>query len=284
MTKGAFDTVLACCDRLAALGDLFRLIPPRARLAARVEALGIDGVRVLGVATGRPEPKARHDLADKTAMIFEGFLLFDDPVKPGVADTLADLRQAGLAVKITTGDNRHVAPHAARAVGMEPAGLSGSELAQTRDEAPWHLAETCNVFAEVDPQQKERIVRALQMRGHSVTYPGDGINDAPALHQADAGISVDQAVNAARESADIVLALATLAIALMAMALPWTGPVAAAFGLVPLPTAAMAAGLAVVLLHVATTEAPKRWSFRATGQARADLRDCRGANCAAIPP
>ena len=98
-----------------------------------------------------------------------------------------------------------MAEQVARAVGLTPAVITGAELADTRDEALWHLAEQCNVFAEADPQQKERIVRALQTRGHSVAYLGDGINDAPALRQADVGISVQDAVDVARESADIVL-------------------------------------------------------------------------------
>jgi P-type Mg2+ transporter len=138
-------------------------------------------------------------------MAFAGFLLFADPLKPDIRETLAALAELGITVKIITGDDRHVAEHVARAVGLIPAVITGAELVRTRDEALWHLAEKCNVFAEADPQQKERIVRALQARGHSVAYMGDGINDAPALRLADVGISVDQAVDVARESADIVL-------------------------------------------------------------------------------
>jgi Mg2+-importing ATPase len=109
-------------------------------------------------------------------------------------------------IKIVTGDNRHVAAHVAESVGLDHRNmLTGEQIAAMKDEALWHCAEKTALFVEVDPQQKERIVRALQHRGHAVGYLGDGINDAPALHAADVGISVDDAVDVARESADIVL-------------------------------------------------------------------------------
>lgn len=206
VTKGAFDTVLTCCDTVDSPNGLQPLDPAaRARLADFVAARGAEGVRVLGLATRRLAPKARYDVSDEAGMTFAGFLLFVDPLKPGIDKTLTALAALGISVKIITGDNRHVAKHVARAVGLEPRVITGAELIATRDEALWHLAEQCNVFAEADPQQKERIVRALQTRGHSVAYLGDGINDAPALRQADVGISVEDAVDVARESADIVL-------------------------------------------------------------------------------
>ena len=206
VTKGAFDTVLACCDTVDTATGPEPLDPAtRARLGAFVAAQGAKGVRVLGIATRHLPPRPRHEVTDEVQMTFAGFLLFDDPLKPGIDRTLLALADLGIAVKIITGDNRHVAEQVARAVGLTPAVITGAELADTRDEALWHLAEQCNVFAEADPQQKERIVRALQTRGHSVAYLGDGINDAPALRQADVGISVQDAVDVARESADIVL-------------------------------------------------------------------------------
>jgi Mg2+-importing ATPase len=105
-----------------------------------------------------------------------------------------------------TGDNRYVAAHLATKVGLDPAAaLTGEQIAAMRDESLWHLADRTDLFCEVDPAQKERIVRALQRTGHAVGYLGDGINDAPSLHAADVGISVDDAVDVARESADVVL-------------------------------------------------------------------------------
>lgn len=149
-------------------------------------------------------PSYRRD--DETDMTFEGFILFFDPLKDGIEATVQSLSRLGIAVKIISGDNRHVAAHVGKAVGLDPSRmLTGRQLNETRDEAHWHLAEQTQIFAEVDPQQKERIVRALQRREHTVAYLGDGINDAPALHVADVGVSVDQAVDVARETADIVL-------------------------------------------------------------------------------
>jgi len=206
VTKGAAHSVMACCDRVAGPGGPKPLdAAARARLADFVAAQGSEGVRALGLATRRLSPKPRYEVADETGMTFEGFLLFVDPLKPGIVDALSALSAIGITTKIITGDNRHVAEHVARAVGLKLDLITGAELIRTRDEALWHLAEEKTVFAEVDPQQKERVVRALQRRGHSVAYMGDGINDAPALQLADVGISVDDAVDVARESADIVL-------------------------------------------------------------------------------
>lgn len=119
---------------------------------------------------------------------------------------LGDLAKLNVQVKVITGDNRFVTGHIAETVGLDPTSmLTGDALTKLDDEALWHAAPNTSLFAEIDPQQKERIVRALQRTGHSVGYLGDGINDAPALHAADVGISVDQAVDVARESAAIIL-------------------------------------------------------------------------------
>ncbi|MGB8815467.1 MAG: magnesium-translocating P-type ATPase [Paracoccaceae bacterium] len=206
VTKGAFDTVLSCCGTIAlGAGEQPLDAVGRAKLAAFCAAKGAEGFRVLGVATRRLPPKPRYDPADEAEMVFRGFLLFFDPLKEGVAETLRKMALLGVGVKIITGDNRYVAAHVGQAVGLGGTLLTGDVLNRTRDEALWHLAENTDIFAEIDPQQKERIVAALQARGHSVAYLGDGINDAPALQLADVGISVDQAVDVARESADIVL-------------------------------------------------------------------------------
>ncbi|MEZ5844801.1 MAG: magnesium-translocating P-type ATPase [Hyphomicrobiaceae bacterium] len=207
VTKGAFDTVLACCDRIAC-GEAERPLvdDDLERLQRFNSEKGNDGFRVLGLCTRRLTAKPHYDRADETGMVFEGFLLFLDPLKENIGATIAELRRLGIATKIISGDNRHVAEHVGRAIGLDASCLlTGQQLNATRDEALWHLAEVTEIFAEIDPQQKERIVRALQHRGHAVAYMGDGINDAPALHAADVGVSVDQAVDVARETADIVL-------------------------------------------------------------------------------
>ena len=207
ITKGAFDTVMECCTDVAGRQGPEPLDEAsRERLGAYYRAKGDEGYRVLGLATKRVPAKPRYDRGDEAGMRLEGLLLFFDPLKESIDATILDLARAGIGVKLITGDNRHVAVHVGAAVGLDPARLlTGQQLNETRDEALWHLAETTDIFAEVDPQQKERIVLALQQRGHVVAYLGDGINDAPALNAADVGVSVDSAVDVARESADIVL-------------------------------------------------------------------------------
>jgi Mg2+-importing ATPase len=207
VTKGAFDKVLACCSHVRREGRAAPLDEAhRRRLTDLVRDESALGCRVLGLATRIVDPRGAYSRTDERDMTFEGYLLFLDPIKEGIATTVSELAALGIRLKIITGDNRHVAAHIARAVGLDPARmLTGEELNRTKDEALLHLAERTDVFVEVDPQQKERIVHALQKRGHAVGYMGDGINDAPALHIADVGISVDQAVDIARESADIVL-------------------------------------------------------------------------------
>jgi Mg2+-importing ATPase len=178
----------------------------RARLQAHYEAKGADGLRLLAVATRRFPVRRDYDVGDETAMRLEGFLEFLDPPKPEAAAALRHLARMGVAAKVISGDNRYVVRHVAEAVGLKRARLlTGAEIGRLKDEALWGRVERTTLFAEVDPQQKERIVRALQRRGHSVGYLGDGVNDAPALYAADVGVSVDQAVDVARESADVVL-------------------------------------------------------------------------------
>jgi Mg2+-importing ATPase len=178
----------------------------RAELDAVFKAKGAEGFRVLAVATRRAAIKADYDRDDERDMTFRGFLVFLDPPKPEAKAAIADLARLGIAIKVISGDNRHVTAHMAQAVGLDASSmLTGEEIAGLRDEALWNLAPQTDLFVEIDPQQKERIVRALQRTGHSVGYLGDGINDAPALHAADVGISVEEAVDVARESADIIL-------------------------------------------------------------------------------
>ena len=207
ITKGALDNVLAVCTRVQD-GDI--VVPlddgRRTDIQRRFEAWSDQGFRVLGIAIREVLMQSKYSRDDELDMTFVGFLLFFDPPKPGVQDTIAHLAELGVQLKIITGDNRLVALHTAEAVGLEVTGvLTGSELNDLRDEALWQVVERTTLFVEVDPNQKERIILALQKRGHVVGYMGDGINDAPALHAADVGISVDQAVDVAKEAADFVL-------------------------------------------------------------------------------
>lgn len=214
VTKGAFAEVLAICSFVADGEGSTKLTPQkRADLERYFSAKGQDGFRVLALAIKRVPDKPDYTLADEQNLIFTGFLLFLDPPKEGAAQALEDLRHRGIETKIISGDNRHISAHVGTAVGLDAkALLTGEQLATMTDEALWHLAPRTDLFVEIEPQQKERIVRALQRAGHAVGYLGDGINDAPALHAADIGISVDDAVDVARESADIVLLKADLGI------------------------------------------------------------------------
>ena len=207
VTKGAFSNVLSVCTQVERDGAVLALTDVvTAELSAYYEAQGMAGFRVLALATRTLSAKGTYQRDDEAEMVFAGFLLFLDPPKVDAARVLADLAKLNVQVKIITGDNRFVTGHLAATVGIDPTSmLTGDALAKLDDEALWHAAPKLSLFAEIDPQQKERIVRALQRTGHSVGYLGDGINDAPALHAADVGISVDQAVDVARESADIIL-------------------------------------------------------------------------------
>jgi Mg2+-importing ATPase len=207
ITKGAFDPVLAICTTLHRDGVE---APLDAAAAAALQAIsrthGMQGFRVLALARRSLPAKAHYDHADEAGLCFMGFLCFLDPPRPDAKQTLARLAGLGIRIKLITGDNRHVAAYVAAAVGLDPLSLlTGEQVAQLKDEALWQRAEQTDLFVETDPQQKERIVRALQRRGHAVGYLGDGINDAPALHSADIGISVEGAVDVARESADVLL-------------------------------------------------------------------------------
>ncbi|HET7910391.1 MAG TPA: magnesium-translocating P-type ATPase [Nitrospira sp.] len=206
-TKGAFSNVLDICSSVRQADAVISLTSEiRNQLEAYFKDKGACGFRVLALASRQAPVKAHYRHDDEVDMTFEGFLLFQDPPKTDARQALFDLTQLGIRTKIISGDNRYVTSHLADSIGLDHASmLTGSQLSSMKDEALWHLAPRTDLFVEVDPQQKERIVRALQRAGHAVGFLGDGINDAPALHAADVGISVQEAVDVARESADIVL-------------------------------------------------------------------------------
>ena len=207
ITKGAVADVLALCTTVSEDGEEHPLNGQRrAELKRYAQARGEEGLRVLALATRHMDIRPDYGIADEVELCFSGFLAFYDPPKPEAASAIADLAALGVAVKVISGDNRHVVAHVATALGLDAGQmLTGGEIAAMKDEALWNRANHTSLFAEIDPQQKERIIRALQRTGHSVGYLGDGINDAPALYAADVGISVSSAVDVARASADIVL-------------------------------------------------------------------------------
>jgi Mg2+-importing ATPase len=204
ITKGAFHHVLEVCTRSAdgpALGEALR-----AQLEQRYQKWSSQGIRVLAVATRKVDEKPVYSRDEECDMAFMGFLTFLDRPKEGVAEAMTGLANLGVSVKLITGDNRLVAEHIARLVGMRTDRvLSGAQLDELHDEALWRAAEKTDLFVEVDPNQKERIILSLKKMRHVVGFLGDGVNDAPAMHAADTSLSVEQAVDVAREAADFVL-------------------------------------------------------------------------------
>ena len=204
ITKGAVEQVLAACTTRApgtALDDA-----DCSALRDRAAGWTGSGIRVLAVASRPMALQATYGRDDERQLEFNGFITFLDRPKAGVSHTISELGRLGVHIKLITGDSGAVARHVASAVGMPCARvLSGAQLDELHDEALWHAAENTDLFVEVDPNQKERIILALKKTGHVVGFLGDGINDAPAMHAADTSLSVEGAVEVAREAADFVL-------------------------------------------------------------------------------
>ncbi|MEX2308550.1 MAG: magnesium-translocating P-type ATPase [Pirellulales bacterium] len=204
ITKGAFDQVLEDCVQLADGSCLD--MAHRQALREKVRDWSHCGVRVLAVATRVLSEIPLNPREQARSLTFEGFIAFLDRPKAGVTEAIADLKSLGVSLKLITGDTKLVAQHVAAIVGMRAdQALTGKELDRLHGEALWHVAERTDIFAEVDPNQKERIILAFKKMGHVVGFLGDGVNDAPAMHAADTSISVDQAVDVAKEAADFVL-------------------------------------------------------------------------------
>jgi len=207
VTKGALASVLEVCSSAeTAGGRVVDIEVARAEIDHRYVKLGIEGFRTLGVAYRDLDPGSCLTREHETGMTFVGLLVLYDPPKDHIAETVQQLRELGVSLKVVTGDNRHVAEAIGMMVGVEhPNVLTGEAILRMSDQALVQRVGEVSVFAEVEPNQKERILLAFKKAGNVVGYLGDGINDAPALHAADVGISVDSAVDVAKEAADIVL-------------------------------------------------------------------------------
>jgi Mg2+-importing ATPase len=205
VTKGALSNVLEVCTSAVMAREVVDISLVKGQVQARFQELSSKGFRVLGLARKTVETDAVLD-RDEKEMTFLGFLVFFDPLKQGIGQTIHDLSRLGISLKIITGDNRLVAINISKQVGLLGDGiLTGPEISRESDEALQKLVQKIDVFAEVEPNQKERLILALRKSGCVVGYMGDGINDASALHAADIGLSVDSAVDVAKEAADIVL-------------------------------------------------------------------------------
>jgi len=206
--KGAVEEVYNACDRYQVDDDIYPLIDMiRNDLVEDYQSLSAEGYRVLAVAYNEfPKSKESFSSADETGLIFLGYIAFLDPPKDSSAKAIKALRDSGVEVKVLTGDNELVTKKVCRDVGITDVVVrTGGELAAMPPEAFAKAVKEGNVFARLSPSQKEQIIKALRESGNVVGFLGDGINDAPAMKAADVGISVDSAVDIAKESADIIL-------------------------------------------------------------------------------
>ncbi len=207
--KGAAEEVLECCDTVL-VGDTEQPLTDSIREQINIlkRDMNEDGLRVIALAL-KPEihHKGRpYTVADEADLTLAGLVAFLDPPKESAGPALAALDRLGVRVKILTGDNDLLARKVCRDVGIkDPVIMLGGQVEAFGDVALEDAAEKTTLFAKMSPAQKARVVAALKRRGHTVGFLGDGVNDAPALREADVGISVDTAVDIARESADIIL-------------------------------------------------------------------------------
>ncbi|KZE91490.1 magnesium-translocating P-type ATPase [Microbacterium sp. TNHR37B] len=208
ITKGAFTSVLDVCSHAAHERETVPLSEIRSQLEQRFVERSSAGDRVLGLAVKRWTSREPGDFeeADESEMTFVGMLVFSDPVKVDAADVVAQLHAIGVSIRMVTGDNRLVARHVAEQIGLETSLVyTGVDVDRHGEEALAVAVEGVSVFCEMNPVQKERVIRAYRRAGHVTGYLGDGINDAPPLRASDVGLTVDTAVPVAKQSASIVL-------------------------------------------------------------------------------
>ena len=207
VTKGAMLNVLDVCTSVeTGDGTIVDINTVRDRIEQHFEEFSRKGFRTLGIAYKNMGSESRISKDHETGMTFSGFLVLFDPPKPNIIETITSLKNLGVALKIITGDNHLVAANVSQQMGLSDTKiLMGHDLRQLSDAALLKRVSDVDVFAEIEPNQKERIILALKKAGNVVGYMGDGMNDASALHAADVGISVDGAADVAKDAADIVL-------------------------------------------------------------------------------
>ena len=208
ISKGAPEEILkicAYCETDENLTDLTTVC--QGKFEQKYNDLSAQGYRVLAVAYKKvKDDKTHYSIDDETDMVFLGFLSFLDPPKESAKESIRLLERDGVELKIVTGDNELVTKTTCEQLGFNIKGIIlGNDIAQLQDDALARVVEDNNIFARVNPAQKDRVIRALRSNGHVVGYMGDGINDAPSLKTADVGISVENAVDVAKESADLIL-------------------------------------------------------------------------------
>jgi Mg2+-importing ATPase len=206
--KGAVEEIFSVCSKVERHGQVAAIEPEEADdLQGVIRELNEDGFRVIAVAYKEvPVRTAPFGVADESDLVLTGYIAFLDPPKESAAEAIRVLHKHGIEVKVLTGDNEVVTRKVCRDVGLEVGRVVlGGEIEAMNDATLADAAERATVFAKLSPQQKARVIGALHQRGHVVGFMGDGINDGPALKAADVGISVDTAVDIAKESADIIL-------------------------------------------------------------------------------
>ncbi|MGC9113546.1 MAG: magnesium-translocating P-type ATPase [Candidatus Micrarchaeia archaeon] len=206
VAKGAFESVLAACTRVEDRGRVQVIGERAAQLKKKFLGLAKSGRRVIAVAFKEVPAKKEYSKADERGLTFKGFVVFSDPVKKSAREAIQRLKQANVEIKILSGDNEFVIQKVCSELGVRVTGVVlGSEMSKMSAAELAEAVEKANVFARITPEQKLRVIRALKRNGRVVGFLGDGVNDAPALHEADAGISVDSGVDVAKQAADIVL-------------------------------------------------------------------------------
>ena len=222
IVKGAPEDLLRLSSAYEAADGVERSLDATTRrtFQATLDGLGAQGFRVLGIATRLADvSRETAAITDETELVFAGFAVFLDPPKASAGATIRALAEAGVSVRVLTGDNESVTRHVFKEIGVPVTGvLSGAELEHLTDEALLGQLPRVNLFCRVNPQQKHRVLLALKRLGDVVGFMGDGINDAPALHAADVGISVDGAADVARAAADLILLEHDLSVVLDAVA------------------------------------------------------------------
>ncbi len=207
IVKGAPEEIFKRCDRFEVDDEVIEienLVLPD--LKDEFDSLSSDGFRVLAIAYKDVEIKPAYSIEDECDLILKGYVAFLDPPKPSTKETLIALKNTGIEVKVLTGDNELVTKKICSEVGLESKGLlTGPDIDKLSDKELQKVVEQTTLFARLNPLQKERVIHILHDNKHIVGYMGDGINDAPALKAADVGISVNNAMDIAKESADIIL-------------------------------------------------------------------------------
>lgn len=214
ISKGSVKTILEiCCLAEDSSNRVVEFKKDRMEILQEFDKLSEQGFRVIALSYKDIGEKTLIDTQDESKMVFLGFVTLFDPPKPEISATIHDLENLGISFKMISGDNALAAKFVAREVGLpEGSVITGEHLQKMSPEALIHLVQKANIFAEIEPNQKEKIIQALRQSGNVVGYLGDGINDAPAIRAADVGISVDMAVDVAKEAADIVLLKKDLAV------------------------------------------------------------------------